>query len=72
VFGILKVGAATMNLKTGSQRICEDIQAMIILFVSTPGIVMYIKKYLQRTGRKWSAGSMNNGCGKNRRGGDGV
>jgi simple sugar transport system permease protein len=57
VFGILKVGSATMNLKTGiPSEFVKVIQAMIILFVSTPGIVTYMKKYLLRTGRKWSAG----------------
>ena len=50
IFGILKVGAATLNLKTGiPSEFVKVIQAMIILFVSTPGIVMSLKKHIQQT-----------------------
>ncbi len=57
VFGILKVGAASMSLKTGiPSEFVKIIQAMIIIFVSTPGIVIYTKKYLQRTGKKLGLG----------------
>ncbi|MDD3212170.1 MAG: ABC transporter permease [Eubacteriales bacterium] len=53
VFGILKVGSATMNLKTGiPSEFVKVIQAMIILFVSTPNIVIYLKKGLSGSHRR--------------------
>jgi len=58
IFGVLKVGSATMNLKTGiPSEFVKVIQAMIIIFISTPGIVTYLKKYLQRTGKKLGLGN---------------